>query len=61
MDFSIRLMKQEERANLRQEILDAAWELFDKNGYENYNRKNRIYEIKWKTIYNHIYVSIWNI
>ena len=27
-------MKQEERANLRQEILDAAWELFDKNGYE---------------------------
>lgn len=27
-------MKQEERADLRQEILDAAWELFDKNGYE---------------------------
>ena len=27
-------MKHEERANLKQEILDAAWELFDKNGYE---------------------------
>ena len=27
-------MKQEESNNLKQEILDAAWELFDKNGYE---------------------------
>ena len=27
-------MKHEDRANLKQEILDAAWELFDKNGYE---------------------------
>lgn len=27
-------MRQEDRANLKQEILDAAWELFDKNGYE---------------------------
>jgi AcrR family transcriptional regulator len=27
-------MRHEDRANLRQEILVAAWELFDKNGYE---------------------------
>ncbi len=27
-------MKHEDGANLRQEILNAAWELFDKNGYE---------------------------
>lgn len=23
-------------------------------------KKNRIYAIKWKTLYNNIYVSIWN-